>query len=266
MKVLIKLGGSLLDDPALCASIAAQIAALIADGPAGVQAVVVHGGGKQMTRFLAERGVESRFVDGLRVTTPEVADAVLKVFAGSVNKQLVGTLQAAGAPAVGLSGIDGGLAVARQLNPALGAVGRVERVNSRLLDVLIEAGYLPVVACVAGGERGAVFNVNADQMAVACACAWKAEKLWFLTDIRGVQGADGALIGRLTPPQARRLIETGVATLGMQAKLESACDALAGGIGEVRIAPGAEPGILARLVSAPPDATPGTALVPEQAA
>jgi acetylglutamate kinase len=262
VKVLIKLGGSLLDDPALCASIAAQIAAL----PVGVQAVVVHGGGKQMTRFLAERGVESRFVDGLRVTTPEVADAVLKVFAGSVNKHLAGALLAAGAPAVGLSGIDGGLAVARQLNPALGAVGRIERVDSRLLDVLIEGGYLPVVACVAGGERGEVFNVNADQMAVACACAWKAEKLWFLTDIAGVKGADGALIGRLMPSQARHLIETGVATLGMQAKLESACEALAHGIGEVRIAPGAEPDILARLVSAQTGAAPGTALVPEQAA
>lgn len=262
MKVLIKLGGSLLDDRALCASIAAQISAL----PVGMQAVVVHGGGKQMTRFLNERGVESRFVDGLRVTTPEVADAVLKVFAGSVNKQLAGALLAAGAPAVGLSGIDGGLAVARQLNPALGAVGRVERVNSRLLDVLLEGGYLPVVACVAGGERGEVFNVNADQMAVACAGAWQAEKLWFLTDIAGVKGADGAVIGRLTPSQARRLIETGVATLGMQAKLESACDALAHGIGEVRIAPGAEPAILAQLVAARTAAAPGTALIPEQPA
>ena len=85
MKVLIKLGGSLLDDAVLCASIAAQIAAL----PAGVSAVIVHGGGKQMTRYLAARGVESRFMDGLRVTTPEVADALLKVYAGSVNKQLV---------------------------------------------------------------------------------------------------------------------------------------------------------------------------------
>jgi len=132
--------------------------------------------------------------------------------------------------------------------------------------VLIEAGFLPVVACVAGGECGAVFNVNADQMAVACACAWKAEKLFFLTDIAGVQGADGAVLARLTPPQAQRLIETGVATGGMRAKLEAACDALAHGIGEVRIAPGAEPGVVARLLSAPPDATPGTTLVPEQIA
>jgi acetylglutamate kinase len=262
VKVLVKLGGSLLDDPALCASIAAQIAAL----PAGVEAVVVHGGGRQMTRFLAERGVESRFVDGLRVTTPEVVDAVLKVFAGSVNKQLAGALLAAGAPAVGISGIDGGLAIARQLNPALGAVGRVAHANGRLLDVLVEGGFLPVVACVAGGECGEVFNVNADQMAVSCAWAWKAQKLYFLTDIVGVKGSDGEVIRRLTPSQARDLIETGVASGGMQAKLESACDALARGIREVRIAPGAEPDILARLLSAQQDATPGTVLVPEEAA
>ena len=108
MKVLVKLGGTLLDNPASRISLGRQIAAACES----VSVVVVHGGGKQMTRFLAERGVESRFVGGLRVTTPEVVDAVLKVFAGSVNKQLVGALRAAGAPAAGLSGIDGGLAVA----------------------------------------------------------------------------------------------------------------------------------------------------------
>jgi acetylglutamate kinase len=262
VRVLIKLGGSLLDDAVLCASIAAQIAAL----PAGVSAAIVHGGGKQMTRYLAERGVESRFVHGLRVTTPEVLDAVLKVFAGSVNKQLVGALLEAGVPAVGISGIDGGLAVARPLNPALGAVGRVAHANGRLLDVLIGGGFVPVVACVAGGEKGQVFNVNADQMAVACASAWKAQKLLFLTDIAGVQGPGGEVLPRLTPSQARTLIDSGIASGGMQAKLEAACDALAHGLGEVRIAPGAAPEILAQLLAARQEATPGTALVPEEAA
>jgi len=262
VKVLVKLGGSLLDDAVMCACLARQIAAL----PAGVEAVVVHGGGKQMTRFLAERGVQSRFVDGLRVTTPEVVDAVLKVFAGSVNKGLTSALLAAGVPAVGISGIDGGLAIARQLSPALGAVGRVVHANARVLDTLIEGGFLPVVACVAGGECGEVFNVNADQMAVACAWAWKAQKLFFLTDIAGVKGSDGEVLRRLTPPEAAQLIETGVASGGMQAKLEAACDALARGIREVRIAAGAEPDILARLLSARQESAPGTALVPEEVA
>jgi len=261
LKVLLKLGGTLLDDPASRNSLALQISAALRLA----SIVVVHGGGKQMTRFLSERGVESRFVGGLRVTTPEVVDAVLKVFAGSVNKQLVGALRAAGAPAAGLSGIDGGLAVAEQMNPDLGAVGRIVRADARVLDALLSGGFLPVVACVAGGDSGsdAVFNVNADQMAVACAAAWKADRLLFLTDVPGVKGVDGAVLPRLTPAAARELIRSGVATGGMQAKLESACAALAAGVGEVRIAPGAEPGILDRLLR---EEACGTALVQDEAA
>ena len=260
MKVLVKLGGTLLDNSVSLASLSAQIGAAARD----VSMVVVHGGGKQMTRFLAERGVESRFSGGLRVTTPEVVDAVLKVFAGSVNKQLVGALRAAGAPAVGLSGIDGGLAVAEQMSPELGAVGRIVRADAHVLETLLSGGFLPVVACVAGGASSdAVFNVNADQMAVACAAAWKADKLLFLTDVPGVKGADGSIVAELTPVSARALVQDGVATGGMQAKLEAACAALEQGVGEVRIAPGAELGILARLLRG---RAPGTSLVMEAAA
>jgi len=261
LKILVKLGGTLLDDPATQLSLGRQIAAASREYPM----VVVHGGGKQMTRFLTERGVESHFVGGLRVTTPEVVDAVLKVFAGSVNKQLVGALRAAGAPAAGLSGIDGGLAVAEQMNPDLGAVGRIVRADARILDTLLSGGFLPVVACVAGGDSGseAVFNVNADQMAVACAAAWKADRLFFLTDVPGVKGGDGTVIDRLTPTGARDLIRSGVATGGMQAKLESACAALEQGVHEVRIAPGVEPDVLGRLLRGE---AAGTALVAEAAA
>ncbi len=264
MKVLVKLGGTLLDDPVVRAALSVQLAAACRTA----FIVVVHGGGKQMTRFLAERGVESRFVGGLRVTSPEVVDAVLKVFAGSVNKQLVGALRAAGAPAAGLSGIDGGLAIAEQMNPELGAVGRIIRADPRILNALLDAGFLPVVACVAGGGAGSeeVFNVNADQMAVACAAAWKADRLLFLTDVPGVKGPDGAVIGKLRPSRALELIRSGVASGGMQAKLESACAALSQGVGEVRIAPGAEPGILARLLGAETAQAAGTALVAEASA
>src|SRR4029078_3401732 len=124
VKVLIKLGGTLLDAPDSRDRLASEIAAAIGRG---LDAVVVHGGGKQMTRFLAERGVESRFVNGLRVTTPEVLDAVLKVFAGSVNSELVAAFRAAGARPVGLSGLDAGLVDAELLNPDLGAVGKPVR-------------------------------------------------------------------------------------------------------------------------------------------
>lgn len=245
MRVVIKLGGTLLDQPKTLRALAAQIAAL----PSGTEPVVVHGGGRQMTKFLEERGVESRFVNGLRVTTPEVLDAVLKVFTGSVNKQLVAALAAEGAPAVGLSGIDAKLAEAKQLSPDLGAVGRITRVNTELLDVLCEARFLPVVACVAGDSDGRIYNVNADQMASALAIAFGADRLLFLTDVEGVRGAGGAILSHLTPDDARKLIQAGVATGGMQAKLEAACEAVDQGVSEVVIAPGAAPGVIDRLIA-----------------
>src|SRR5215471_13214710 len=142
MRILIKLGGTLLDNIESRTRLAREIAGL------------VHGGGKQMTRFLTERGVESKFVNGLRVTTPEVIDAVLKVFAGSVNHELVASLNRSGALAVGLSGIDAFLVEAEQMDPELGAVGRVTGSNPALLHLLTANGYVPVVACVAGDRQG----------------------------------------------------------------------------------------------------------------
>jgi acetylglutamate kinase len=210
---------------------------------------VVHGGGKQMTRYLAERGIESRFVGGLRVTTQEIIDAVLKVFAGSVNHELVGSLNRAGALAVGLSGIDGLLAEAEQMDPALGAVGRVTASNPALLDLLTANGFLPVVACVAGDREGRIYNVNADQMAVACAAAFRADQLIFLTDVAGVLDAAKQVRPVLTAAESRGLIADGIATGGMQAKLEAALAALSGGVAQVRIAPGAEEKALDRILS-----------------
>ncbi len=246
MKVLIKLGGTLLDNAASRAALAGQIAELPG---LGVRAVVVHGGGKQMTRFLKERGVESTFVNGLRVTSPDVIDAVVKVFAGSVNKELVSSLVAAGVPAVGISGIDAALAEARQMNPELGAVGQIIRTNPEVLEALTGANFVPVVACVAGDRQGNVYNVNADQMAVACAAGYGADKLLFLTDVEGVRGQDGATLSTLTPEECRALISSGVASGGMEAKLNSACAALEHGVGEVVIAAGATHGIIRKLVA-----------------
>ena len=252
MRALIKLGGTLLDSAELRASLAEQI---VAESQRGVQIIVVHGGGKQMTRFLAERGIESRFVNGLRVTTPEIMDAVLKVLAGSVNQELVATLIAAGARAVGLTGADGGLVEAAQMDPHLGLVGRVVRTNPALLELLGASGYLPVVACVAGGRDGRMYNVNADQMAAACAAGCRAERLFFLTDIEGVLDAAGSLQAALTAQDCRRLIADGVATGGMQAKLHAATTALDQGVEQIGIAPGASPGVLARLFAGEPAGT-----------
>lgn len=251
MKILFKLGGTLLDTPASRGRLAGEIAAAARDH----EIVVVHGGGKQMTRFLAERGVESKFVNGLRVTTDEVLDAVLKVLAGSVNQELVAALIAAGASAVGLSGVDALLAEAEQMSPELGHVGRTVRSDARLLTVLVSNGYVPVIACVAGDRQGRIYNVNADQMAVACAVSFQADKLLFLTDVAGVRGAAGEIRPSLTADECAALISDGVATGGMQAKLNAAVDALQRGVVEAIIAPGAETDIVQKLIAGEPVGT-----------
>jgi acetylglutamate kinase len=252
VKALIKIGGTLLDTPESRQRLAAEIAQAIRGG---LEAVVVHGGGKQMTRFLEERGIPSRFVNGLRVTTPDVLDAVLKVFAGSVNQELVAAFTAIGTRAVGLTGMDGLLTEARQLSPELGFVGKPIRSDAKLLELLTQAGYLAVVACVAGDQQGHFFNVNADQMAVSVASAMKAEKLFFLTDVDGVWGLEKVIYPTITVAECKKLIDDGVASGGMRAKLEAAMDALSAGVGEVVIAPGSAAGIVAALVSRSPIGT-----------
>ncbi len=245
MRVLVKIGGTLLESLESRRRLAGEIAGVFSSG---VETVVVHGGGKQMTRFLEERGIQSQFVSGLRVTTAEVLDAVIKVVAGSVNQELVAAFAAAGAAAVGLSGVDARLAEAEPLSAELGFVGKPVRSNPKVLEVLTANGLLPVVACVAGDRAGNLYNVNADQMAVACARGFRVDKLLFLTDVDGVRSASGAILERLSTEKCRELIRDGVATGGMQAKLESAMAGLEAGIGEVVIAPGARPGIVGQLV------------------
>jgi acetylglutamate kinase len=245
VKVLIKLGGTLLEH----ADARNQLAWQLAEVARRHSLVVVHGGGKQVTRFLEDRGVQTRFVNGLRVSDEAVIDAVIKVIGGTVNQQLVSSLVGRGVHAVGLTGVDGPLTVAEQLDPQLGWVGRPVRTDARLLDLLSQAGYVPVIACVAGGDQGQVYNVNGDQMAVSCAADWNASKLLFLTDVPGVKGASGEVLPKVTVEEARELVAAGVAHGGMQAKLEAAESAIVRGVGAVVIAPGREPDICLRLIS-----------------
>jgi acetylglutamate kinase len=257
VKVLIKIGGALLDSPESRTRLAAEISAAINNGST---VVVVHGGGRQMTSFLSERGIESRFIDGLRVTTPEVMDAVLKVLAGSVNQELVASFIAAGVRAVGLTGMDGLLTEAAPISAELGSVGRPAQSNPRLLTLLSENGYVPVIACLAGDGLGRFYNVNGDQMAVSVAIAIRADKLIFLTDVAGVRNKTNVICSTLSVNDCRNLIEIGVASGGMRAKLEAASDAVRHGIGEVVIAPGAVPGAIEKLLTGDPL---GTKLVAE---
>ncbi len=243
MKLLVKLGGTLLETAERRASLARQVKHLLRGGH---EIVVVHGGGKRLSRYLAGLDHKSEFRRGLRVTPPEILDAVLRVLAGSVNRQLVADFQKAGVQAVGLTGIDAGTVQASQLDPDLGLVGKVERVDPGLLHRLTASGYLPAVACIAGGEKGAIYNVNADQMASACAAGLGVNRLVFLTDVGGVLDGEGALIRALSAGDAESLIQEKIAVGGMEAKLRAAIEALRNGIRHVSIVNGHEPDMLAR--------------------
>ncbi len=248
MKILVKVGGTLLETGEARDAIARQLAAVAATH----DLLVVHGGGKQVTRYLEDRGLASRFVNGLRVSDAAVIDALLKVVAGDVNKQLVSALRAAGVSAFGLSGVDGGLTRAVPLDPDLGYVGAAAYTDARLLALLRNAGYVPVVACLAADADGTIYNVNADEMAASCAVAWKAETLLFLTDVPGIKDTENRVISHLTPCQARELIHSGIVHGGMQAKLQASLSAVKQGVSEVRIASGVEQGICGRLLAAEP--------------
>ncbi len=248
MRVLIKVGGTLLANQESCTTIAHQLAFVARNH----ELIVVHGGGKQVTEFLATRGIQSRFVNGLRVSDSNVIDAVTTVIAGGVNKALVSALLSADICALGLSGIDGRLTTAEQLDGELGFVGKPTLTDARLLRLLRDGGYVPVVACIAADVRGKVLNVNADDMAVCCATAWRADRLLFLTDVPGVTNAHGRVISYLNPTEIRDLIQSGIAFGGMRAKLEAALSALKGGVGEITVASGRESGICERLFAGEP--------------
>jgi acetylglutamate kinase len=251
VKVLIKVGGTLLEDEAGRAAIAGQLAAVAQNHAL----VVVHGGGKQVTRVLEEQGTVSRFVNGLRVSDQAVIDAVTKVIAGEVNKRLVSALLAAGVAGLGVSGVDGRLTSVVQLSPDLGFVGKPIRTDGALLALLASAGYVPVVACIAADSQGTIYNVNADEMAVSCAIGWRADRLVFLTDVPGVKNDQDQVITALTGKDVRELIQSGHAHGGMRAKLEAAMGALDQGLEEVTIAPGHEKDVCLRLLAAEPIGT-----------
>jgi len=223
-----KVGGPALEDPGLLAPLADEVRR--GDGPA----VLVHGGGRAVERLLKALGVESRFVEGRRETSPEAMAVVERVLSGTVNKDLAAGLTAAGVPAIGISGRDGGLVRARLL-PGLGRVGTPERVDPAPIRALWAAGYVPVVSPVASGPAGEAVNVNADEAALGIARAVGATTLVYLSDVDGVRVGDGTA-ETLEPDEARRRIEDGTIAGGMALKVRVALDASAAGIPEVVIA------------------------------
>ena len=239
MKIVIKVGGTLLETAADRLRIVESVARQFRDGH---QILLVHGGGKQLTRYLEQAGIQSEFRSGLRVTTAAAMDGVVKVLAGTVNHQLLASFHAAGVPAVGISGIDAGCLVAEKLVGSKGEdwgfVGKITRSDPRIWEVLLAGGLLPVMACLAVGDDGQIYNVNADQAAVACALGMRADALVFLTDVDGVRNADGGIVHQLDAAEVPGLIESGAVTGGMLAKLQAIEEALDRGIPQAHIANG----------------------------
>jgi len=222
----IKIGGSTLD------SNDTTVEDLVTLQKRGVPLVVIHGGADAVSGWLGRLGIPTSFVRGLRITDLETLRVVTAVLAGLVNKELVSAIWRSGGKAVGLSGADGGLILAKNKTPELGYTGEELKVNVAVIEVLLKAGYIPVIAPVSLGLLEGVdmdtnlLNVNGDTAAGEIAAALKAEKLIFLTDVPGLYDNSKKLIQKLSPQGAKEMIEYGVASGGMVAKIEACLLAL----------------------------------------
>ena len=258
---VVKFGGSILD-----LSQAGTLARdLVLLKGAGIHPVLVHGGGPEITRVLERLGKTSTFVQGLRVTDPETMEVVEMVLAGRANKALVSVIIQEGGQAVGVSGKDGRMLVARryQGDADLGQVGEVQEVHPALVTQLSDQGYIPVVASLGIGEDGASYNLNADTAAGALAVALGASKLILLTNVTGVYRdyhGDRELVSELHAADARALIKDGSINEGMIPKVDACLDALRGGVPSAHIIDGTVPHAL--LVELFTERGIGTMLIP----
>ncbi|WP_443969916.1 acetylglutamate kinase [Sphingobium sp. CR28] len=249
---VVKYGGHAMGDPEAARDFAEDVVLM---KMVGINVVVVHGGGPQIGAMLKKLGVESRFVNGLRVTDAETATIAEMVLAGSINKEIVGWIAGAGGRAVGISGKDAGLVLCEKVgdkrapdpnsgierNVDLGFVGDPVKVDRRILDSLSRDGIIPVVAPVGMGADGHTYNVNADTMAGAIAAELKAQRFFLLTDVPGVLTKDKELLTDLDPARIDGLIADGTISGGMIPKVETCVSAVEGGVGAAVILDGRVP-------------------------
>jgi acetylglutamate kinase len=237
---VVKYGGHAMGDPELARDFAEDVVLLKA---VGINVVVVHGGGPQIGSMLKRLGVESSFVNGLRVTDAETAKIAEMVLAGSINKEIVSWIAAAGGKAVGISGKDAGLVRAEKVNRTepdrlqgierhvdLGFVGEPVAVDPTILNSLAGQGFIPVVAPIALGADGHTYNINADTMAGAIAAACQARRFFLLTDVPGVLDKSRELLTNLNPAQIEALKADGTISGGMIPKVETCVNAVAAGV------------------------------------
>lgn len=244
--VVVKYGGNAMVDDDLQHSFARDIVLMKL---VGINPIVVHGGGPQIDSLLKQLNIESTFVEGLRVTDSQTMDVVEMVLGGLVNKQIVNLLNRSGGKAIGVTGKDGNLIVARRLKLKnkdvkggddidIGQVGEVEHINTEVLDLLANSHFIPVIAPIGIGSDGASYNINADSVAGEIARVIQAEKLILLTNVAGVQDASGNVLTGLSTKQVDQLIADKVIQGGMLPKVECALNAVKGGVGSATIVDG----------------------------
>ncbi len=252
---VVKIGGEIADQEATLHSFCEEVALL---AQVGIHVVMVHGGGKQATELSQQLGIEPKMVQGRRVTDEKTLDVVMMVFAGSINTQILAALREYGVEAVGISGVDGGIINAVKRPPRkvvdegtgqeqlvdYGHVGDIDSVDPKLLQTLLAADFVPVMASLGGDDRGNILNINADTVAAEIASALRAEKLILVTDVDGILRADKSLISRVTPREIERLVGEGVIRGGMIPKANSAVEALRDGVQTVHIISGKKPSTL----------------------
>ena len=229
--ILVKLGGAALQKPELLDLICED---LLHIRSVGVKVVLVHGGGPLINQELAARGISWQFIDGQRVTTPEMMEVIEMVLCGLVNRRFVRALNKAGVRAVGMSGSDAGTLVCRQASVKLGQVGQIDKVDTTIIHSILKDG-IPVIAPIGLGTAGEAFNINADWAASRIAEALGIKKVLFLTDQDGILDSTGKLIEEIDAAELENLIETGVVTGGMLAKTRTVLSALRNGVTDVHI-------------------------------
>jgi acetylglutamate kinase len=239
MRMVVKIAGALLDDADAVRSIARQIVQLTQNGH---ELLVVHGGGKIFTATLLRMGIESKFINGLRVTDRETRDVAVMVMGGLLNKRMAGAVSAAGQPSIGLCASDAGCFLAEpmiheEVVGALGFVGYLTGVNLEFLESLWRSGIVPVASCLGLGADGEIYNINADHMAAACAEYIHADRLIYVTDVAGV--LDGSkVLKAVSSSEVEDLIRLHKVSGGMILKLEACKRALSAGVSQVRIVGG----------------------------
>ena len=239
--VVIKYGGAAMTDPLLREHVASDIVLMKL---VGINPVIVHGGGPEITTLMERLGLPVAFHNGLRVTSEEAMEVVKMVLVGKVNKELVADINTHGRLAVGISGDDANLIRARQMDPELGRVGEVTNVDTTVVLNLVEDGFIPVIASVAAGEDGGSFNVNADLVAGEIAAALGADKVIFLTDVDGLYANfedKSSLISALTLDEATAMIAADALSSGMIPKVAACVHALQHGVRRAHILNGTIP-------------------------